>query len=206
MPADLPRPPTLPRSHPSGNPAIIPFPGGSAGQPLPARTLPAYEEVRAHMDSWDPSNLFSPLKSKIDREVACWAKLCGPAIPDFAPMLCLSYKTIAQLKKIIDEDLFSQLDFQHEEIEPGGETFNIYFCDVIERIQALYGDPEFAPILVFTPECHCADADQIIWLFHDMNTAIKTGLVFTSGNFTAPGPMLVLLVLRFHAWWLAVLM
>ncbi|KDQ06449.1 hypothetical protein BOTBODRAFT_121523 [Botryobasidium botryosum FD-172 SS1] len=131
------------------------------------------------MDSWDPGNPFAPFKSKIDWEVARWAKLRGPgstavtelfAIPGFAQMLGLSYTTVAELNKIIDADLFGQLDFHHEEIELGGETFDVYFRDGIECIRALYGNPEFAPILVFTPECHYADADQIVQLFHDMNT------------------------------------
>ena len=39
-------------------------------------------------------------------------------------------------------------------------------------MQVLYGDPEFASILVFAPEHHYSDADKTEWLFHDLNTGI----------------------------------
>ena len=46
----------------------------------------------------------------------------------------------------------------------------MYFRDVLECVQALYGDPELAPILVFAPEHHYTDADKTDHLFHDMHT------------------------------------
>ena len=46
----------------------------------------------------------------------------------------------------------------------------MYFCDVLECVRALYGDPELAPILVFAPECHYTDMDKTDRLFHDMHT------------------------------------
>ena len=52
----------------------------------------------------------------------------------------------------------------------GGEVFDVYFRDIIECIQSLYRDPNFAPYLVFTPERHYADEDKMIQLFHDMYT------------------------------------
>lgn len=41
---------------------------------------------------------------------------------------------------------------------------------MLECVHALYGNPEFAPILVFAPEHHYADADKTTQLFHDMHT------------------------------------
>ncbi len=51
-----------------------------------------------------------------------------------------------------------------------GEAFDIYFLDVVECIRALFGDPEFAPYLVFVPERHYADEDKTVRLYHDMHT------------------------------------
>ena len=60
--------------------------------------------------------------------------------------------------------------FQRKEILVGGEAYDVYFRDIIECIQALFGDPEFAPHLVFLPERHYADADHTQRLYHDMHT------------------------------------
>jgi hypothetical protein len=46
----------------------------------------------------------------------------------------------------------------------------MYHRDIIECIQALYGDPEFVPHLIFKPERHYADADCTIRMHSDMHT------------------------------------
>jgi len=51
-----------------------------------------------------------------------------------------------------------------------GKAFEFYFHDILECVHSLYSDPEFAPILVFAPECHYADEDKTIQLYHDMHT------------------------------------
>ena len=56
------------------------------------------------------------------------------------------------------------------EIIVAGEAFEVFYRDVIQCIRALYGDPEFAGILVFTPERHYADADHSVRVYFDMHT------------------------------------
>jgi hypothetical protein len=56
------------------------------------------------------------------------------------------------------------------EIKIGDEVVEMYRRDVLECIQALYGDPEFAPHMVFKPERHYVDQDKIIQIFGDMHT------------------------------------
>ena len=51
-----------------------------------------------------------------------------------------------------------------------GESFDFYFRDVLECVRALYGDPEFARYLVFTPEQHFSDEACQDRLYHDMYT------------------------------------
>ena len=41
-------------------------------------------------------------------------------------------------------------------------AFELYACDIIECIKALWGDPEFSPIPVIEPEHHYADEDHAI--------------------------------------------
>lgn len=48
--------------------------------------------------------------------------------------------------------------------------FDIYYRDIIECIKALFGDPNFADVLVFVPEHHYADEDETIRLYHEMHT------------------------------------
>ena len=40
----------------------------------------------------------------------------------------------------------------------------------MECIKALWGDIDFACHLIVEPEHHYADADQMIWVYSDMNT------------------------------------
>jgi hypothetical protein len=46
----------------------------------------------------------------------------------------------------------------------------VYFRDVIACLRALFGDPDFAPILVFAPEKHYTDELRSVRLYHDMHT------------------------------------
>ena len=60
--------------------------------------------------------------------------------------------------------------FQRSETKIDGEVFELYFRDIIECIRALFGDPSFAPYLVFAPERHFTDDTRTTRLFHDMHT------------------------------------
>jgi Plavaka transposase len=46
----------------------------------------------------------------------------------------------------------------------------VYFRDVIACLRALFGNPDFAPILVFAPEKHYTDELRTARLYHDMHT------------------------------------
>ena len=86
-------------------------------------------------------------------------------------LLGLSFKTTKELNTIIDEDLSSgRPRFTRREIIVAGEAFEVFYRDVIQCIRALYGDPEFAGILVFAPERHYADPDHTIRVYFDMHT------------------------------------
>ncbi|KAI0661142.1 hypothetical protein C8Q70DRAFT_932203 [Cubamyces menziesii] len=85
--------------------------------------------------------------------------------------LDLSYKTTQELEKIVDMQLSSgRPRFVRQEIELDGETFEVYFRDVVECIKALFSDPELAPFLLLVPERHYADADRTVRVYFEMNT------------------------------------
>ncbi|KAG1801292.1 uncharacterized protein BJ212DRAFT_1450065 [Suillus subaureus] len=105
----------------------------------------------------------------MDWEIAQWAKLCGPMSTAFSDLLSinevheqlgLSYKNSKKLNKIIDKQLPGHPKFHCEQIVVTGKAFNVFYRDVIECVTALYGDPDFAEFLVFTPEHHYADEEQ----------------------------------------------
>ncbi|KAJ8486966.1 hypothetical protein ONZ51_g4471 [Trametes cubensis] len=116
----------------------------------------------------------------LEWELARWAMLRGPgstafsellAIPGLVERLDLSYKTTQELEKIVDMQLSSgRPRFVRQEIELDGETFEVYFRDVVECIKALFSDPELAPFLLLVPERHYADADRTVRVYFEMNT------------------------------------
>ncbi|KAG1852717.1 hypothetical protein F4604DRAFT_1883476 [Suillus subluteus] len=110
--------------------------------------------------SSNTDNIYAPFASKIDWEMARWAKLQGPSSTAFSDLLSiesigenigLSFKNSRELNKIID-------------------AFDIYYRDIIECIKVLFGDPNFTQYLVFVPERHYADEDKTVRLYHDMHT------------------------------------
>ncbi|KAG1895712.1 uncharacterized protein F5891DRAFT_1130506 [Suillus fuscotomentosus] len=124
-------------------------------------------------------NPYAPFNSQVDWEVAQWAKLCGPTSTTFSNLLSinraheklgLSYKNSRELNKIIDKQLPGRPKFRCEQIVVSGKAFDIFYRDVIECVKALYGDLDFADFLVFAPECHYADKEKTVQLFHDMHT------------------------------------
>ncbi|KAI0648469.1 hypothetical protein C8Q79DRAFT_1045282, partial [Trametes meyenii] len=159
---------------------IVRFPGGLAGAPLSHSRAPT--EYQTYKDASDASqdNPYGPFVSKVDWEFARWAKLRGPGstavtellvIEEIPRLLGLSYKTTAQLNALIDKYLTSgRPHFTRWEIVVAGETFEIFYRDIIACIRALFGDPEFGGLLVFAPERHYADADHTVRVYFDMHT------------------------------------
>ncbi|KAF7974189.1 hypothetical protein HWV62_13231 [Athelia sp. TMB] len=163
-------PPRSTREH------IVKF-GGLAGTPLLGwgRGASMYRKYQGKTGN-APWGAF---QSQIDWEVARWAKLRGPsstAVSDLLNIdglhekLGLSYKNSRELNQIIDRELPSRPRFVRDEVTVAGETFDFYRRDILPCIEALYGDPDFAPHLKFAPERRYADPDHTIRVYHDMET------------------------------------
>jgi hypothetical protein len=84
--------------------------------------------------------------------------------------LGLSFKNSSQLNKIIDKKLPGRPAFKRHEIMVGSEVCEVYFRDIIACIRALFGDSDFAPYLVFSPEKHYTSDSRAVRLYHDMHT------------------------------------
>jgi hypothetical protein len=66
--------------------------------------------------------------------------------------LGLSYNTVNKLNSIIDSELPGWPPFQQKELLIGDEHLEFYLHDVVECIQSLYGDPQFAQDVAFAPK------------------------------------------------------
>ncbi|KAF8814197.1 hypothetical protein BYT27DRAFT_7082726 [Phlegmacium glaucopus] len=124
-------------------------------------------------------NPFSPFSSKIEWEIAHWAKTRGPSSTAFTELMSidgvherlgLCFKNTSELNKIIDTSLPGRPRFERHEVVIGDEVCEVYFRDVVECIKALFGDPSFAPYLVFAPEKHYTDETKTTRMYHDMHT------------------------------------
>lgn len=71
---------------------------------------------------------------------------------------------------MIDRELPPRPRFVRDEVTVAGETFDFYRRDILPCIEALFGDPDFAPHLKFAPERRYADPDHTIQIYHNMET------------------------------------
>ncbi|THU80703.1 hypothetical protein K435DRAFT_695144 [Dendrothele bispora CBS 962.96] len=93
------------------------------------------------------------------------------AIQGVAEALDLSYRNTDELNHIIDQELPSHRPaFSRQEVVIGGKAFDFYTRNALDCIRALYGNPDHAQYLCFTPERHYADPDKTERLYHDFNT------------------------------------
>jgi hypothetical protein len=82
----------------------------------------------------------------------------------------LTFKNTRELNKLIDDHLPGRSPFQHHELVVDEEVCEVYFRDILACIRGLFGDPDFAPYLIFTPEKHYADIEKQERMYHDMHT------------------------------------
>ncbi|KAI0373820.1 hypothetical protein BV20DRAFT_988937 [Pilatotrama ljubarskyi] len=160
---------------------VVPFPCDTAGAPVEKapQTTGGYALYQQDLSGQAASNPYAPFASKLDWEMARWAKLRGAGSTAFtdlltiegvAEKLALSYKNSRELNNIIDGLPTGRPRFQREEIIVADEAFEVYFRDILECIRALLGDPEFAPLLLLVPERHYADPQHKDRVYFDMNT------------------------------------
>ncbi len=94
----------------------------------------------------------------------------GSSLTQVVDSLGLSYKNSRELNAIVDTLPTSRPPFKCEEFDVAGLKLDLYYRDVIQCIQALFGDPELACYLVFLPEHHYLDADHTIRLYYEIHT------------------------------------
>jgi len=66
------------------------------------------------------------------------------------------YRTTIELNSIVD-GLHGHPLFKCKDMKLGNESLQFHFRDILPCICVIYGDPEFAQDLVFSPEQHYVD-------------------------------------------------
>ena len=172
------------------------FPSTTAGTPIAnLQVLSRYDSYRTRLRN--PGNPWDPFLSRLDWEIAHWAKLYGPGATAFTELLkidrvsqsintdcgnimltsiqvCehlgLSYCSSRHLNNIIDACLPEVPKFQCDPVVIGSELFEMYSRNILDCIKYLFGDPEFTHHLLLTPERHYEDATKTNKIMHKMNT------------------------------------
>lgn len=186
---------------------VVRFKASTAGAPIHAdeRDLgngaptSSYKTYAEHVGEGAQDNAYHPFATRMEWEVARWAKLRGSGSTAFSDLLAiegvstsvslpstqlpminiaiqvaealqLSFKNSRELNAIIDKLPSARPEFKRYEILVAGEAFEVYFRDILECIRSLYGDPEFAPLLLLVPEKHYTDNTCEVRVYFDMNT------------------------------------
>ncbi|KAI0040188.1 hypothetical protein FA95DRAFT_1585098 [Auriscalpium vulgare] len=142
--------------------------GGRAGEAIAQHaTLSTFEAYRNSLDAGEGAdNSWTPFRSKLEWEIARWAKMRGPTSTAFTELLQidevrdrlqLSFNSSKALNKIIDTSLPSIPEFKCEDIVIDGESYELYYRDIMQCVRHLYGNPEFLSTMAFAPECHFTD-------------------------------------------------
>ncbi|TFK59866.1 hypothetical protein BDN72DRAFT_872993 [Pluteus cervinus] len=153
----------------------VEFPNQSAGAPI--------DPPFGNMDETETpnENPWAPFNSRMEWEIARWAKLRGLgstafsdllSIPGVKESLGLSYGNTRELNAILDDHLTSRCPpFQRREVIVQNEVCELYFRDIIGCIRSIWADEELAGHLVFKPVQEYTDEDHKNRLYNEMNTA-----------------------------------
>ncbi|KZV59232.1 hypothetical protein PENSPDRAFT_595854, partial [Peniophora sp. CONT] len=148
---------------PQGKRSTVHF-GGRAGEALNAgepltNNFTKYESDLSN--ARDPANEYHPFESKMDWDIGAWAKSHGIsanaltdllAIEGLADALRLQFRTSHQLDAIMDKELPPRPDFVRRTYTAGGEKHELYMRDSRQVLEELYGRPDFANDMIYTPE------------------------------------------------------
>ncbi|KAI0309880.1 hypothetical protein OF83DRAFT_1179120 [Amylostereum chailletii] len=154
---------------------------GDAGNTLDhANNKNSFETYEASFNNGESTdnNPYYTFPTKMDWELARWAKLRGSGstafielldIDELADKLNLAYQNSKQLNTLVDA-LPSRPMFHRHEVTVDGESYDVYLRDILECVRALYSSPDFAGELIFVPERHYTDPEKTVHMYSDMHT------------------------------------
>lgn len=175
-------------------PQHIPFMKGAPGA-IFEKGVPTYVSYSEVVEA-QPASDYPKFASRMDWEIARWAKLRGPSatafdellkieevcralvhrpakaypvIVQFYEKLGLSYRNTKELNEIVDS-LPKRHRFVRAWIVVHGERFPVYFRDIHGCLDTLWSNLEFAKFLLTVSEGLYADPDRTIRIYHQANT------------------------------------
>ncbi|KAI9430032.1 hypothetical protein H4582DRAFT_2114015 [Lactarius indigo] len=173
----------------------------NAGAPVPGvhQGLSPYQISQEVLGT----SIWAPFRSQCNWEIAHWAKMRGPTSSAMASLLAipqvykleLSYHNTRVLNRIVDMELLARPLFKSWDLVIAGETLQLYYRDIIQCLQALYGDPEFAADMIFAPERHHTEHDWTCRVYSDMHTGDWWWAVQTSLESHRPGATVIPVIL-----------
>ncbi|KZV62326.1 hypothetical protein PENSPDRAFT_591568, partial [Peniophora sp. CONT] len=130
-------------------------------------------------------NPYHPFRTKLDWDLASWAKTNGIGANAFTALLKiegvrdrlgLQFRNNRELNKIMDKSLPSRPTFTRRSYTLGGEKHDMYMRNSLDVLKALFGRPDLAKDLMFAPEKHYlvkrrGRRKKKTRTYHEMNTA-----------------------------------
>ncbi|KZV71346.1 hypothetical protein PENSPDRAFT_577930 [Peniophora sp. CONT] len=156
--APAPVPPPPPSKH------FIKRFNGRAGEPLGgvAAAGNGFATYEANLPaSEDPNNPYHPFVTKMDWDIANWAKTYSIGanaltallkVDGLVDRLKLKFRNNRELNRILDRMLPPRANFVRRTKVIEGEKVELYLRDTLEVVKEIYGRPDFAKYLVFAPE------------------------------------------------------
>ncbi|KZV59797.1 hypothetical protein PENSPDRAFT_594870 [Peniophora sp. CONT] len=138
--------------------------GGAAGQDHFAKYESELPEAR------NANNPYHPFNTKMDWDIAAWAKNFGIGanaftallkIDGLADTLGIQFRSNRDLNRLVDKTLPARPEFILRKKKIGGEKHVFYMRDSLKVLQELYGRPDFAKDMVFAPEKHYVLVDEV---------------------------------------------
>ncbi|VDC05619.1 unnamed protein product [Peniophora sp. CBMAI 1063] len=144
---------------------VVPF-GRRAGEPINGDEPPGdpYSQYEAGLpNAGDPSNAYHPFESKLNWDIAAWAKTHSIGSNAFTDLLKIEglvdqlgiqFKSTRDLHNVMDNALPARPAFTRRTYKLGSEELHLYMRNSLDIVKELFSRPEFATSLVFAPERH----------------------------------------------------
>jgi hypothetical protein len=125
------------------------------------------------------NNPFAPFKSKLDWELAHWAKTntlsesaltCLLGIDELANTLRLSFETAGELNEIIDEQLPWPMEWKRTTIGLQNQSFEIFYREPLDCVRKLFSNPIFKEYMSYRPEKLYCDATKEDRQYNEFNS------------------------------------
>ncbi|KAF7795494.1 hypothetical protein EIP86_006656 [Pleurotus ostreatoroseus] len=134
-------------------------------------------EANAH----STDNPWHPFSSELEWKIAKWAKESDTgdnslnkllSIPGVVEGLGLTFRNARALNQRIDHDLPNAPEWirRSVQLDAGGQPVDLYYRNILECLDNLYSNPQFADTMHFVPERHFTDETKASRMYRGVHT------------------------------------